>query len=197
MIMEEEEYEFVSIQDQGASDNISRGTCIGNQMYMAPNVAQYDRENEYEPLYSQINILPASAKQSPSRQQEYQSNAEVTATDDLVKKKRPGCIAVCIVLTTFGVIVFVALAVGALGLRGSSNAQFVIARQSQDYTHLMEEISALKSVLSQLKYETNKNISRLSSSAYMAFSQLSTSVPILSIYRVHSSPVHSNQHMSV
>ena len=63
-----------------------------------------------------------------------------------------------------------------VGLRGSSNAQFIIARQSQDYTHLIEEISALKSVLSQLKYETNKNISRLSSSAYMAFSRLSTSV---------------------
>ena len=141
MIMEKEEYEFVSIQDQGASDNISRGTCIGNQIYMTPNVAQYDRENEYEPLYSQINILPASAKQSPSCQQEYQNNAGVTATDDLVKKKRPGvtatddlvkkkrpgCIAVCIALTIFGVIVFIALAVGALGLRGSSNAQFIIA----------------------------------------------------------------------
>ena len=168
-------YELVGIQSQGVrSEQISRGR--NNQMYMAPNVAQYDKENEYEPL--QISALPASKRQSSSGQQAHQGSAGVIVTNDLVKKKR-GSIALCVLLTTFGVITFIALAIGTLGLRGSSSAQLATAKQSQDYAHLMEEISALKSVLSQLNLETKRNISRLSSSAYFAsssISQLSTSV---------------------
>lgn len=170
-------YELVGIQSQGRR-NEQRSQLQGRsiQMYMAPNVTLYDKENEYEPL--QINTPPASVKQSPtvwspSGQQAHDQNSTgVIITDDLVKKKR-GCIAVCIFFTTFGVFVFIALAIGALGLRGSSNAQLAIAKQSQDYTHLMEEISALKSVLSQLNLETKRNISRLSTSVYIASSSIS------------------------
>ena len=166
-------YELVGNKNQGGRREQRSRSRTSNQ-YMAPNVALYDKESEYEPL--QINTHTASTKQSPSSgQQEYRisSNTGVMVTDDVVKKRRSGCIAVCVILTTFGVIVFIAIAVGALGLRGSSSAQLTVAKQSQDYTHLVEEISALKSVLSQLNLETKRNISRLSSSAYNVSSSIS------------------------
>ena len=52
---------------------------------------------------------------------------------------------------------FVALAIGALSLRGNSNTKMAGAQASQDYNNLMEEINALKSLISQLNVETQQN----------------------------------------
>ena len=53
-----------------------------------------------------------------------------------------------IVQTIFGVITIIALAIGALSLKRSSLAQHAIEDESRNYTQLVEEISALKSLLS-------------------------------------------------
>ena len=87
-------------------------------------------------------------------------------------------------MTVLAVLTFIALAIGSLGLRESINTQFVTAKETRNYTYLMEEISALKSLLAQMNFETRENISqlddrlsssaiRLSNSADSAFSSIS------------------------
>ena len=143
---------------------------------MVPNAAQFYKENEYE-QQRQISTLPASQKQSPSGPHASQR----ILTNGRVNKRR-GCITVCVFLTVLAVLTLTALAIGSLSFRASSNVQFAIADASQNYTYLMEEISAVKSLLSQLNLETERNISELddkiSSSGYslsVSVSRLSTS----------------------
>ena len=93
-----------------------------NPVYMVPNPEMLDKENEYEAI--QTNTLK-STKQPSSKQHTNQSinSARVTTSkDDIVWYigKRRGCIVICILMTVIAVITFVALAIGALSLRGNS-----------------------------------------------------------------------------
>ena len=165
---------------------------------MVPNPEMLDKENEYEAI--QTNTLK-STKQPSSEQHTNQSinSARVTTSkDDIVWYigKRRGCIVICILMTVIAVITFVALAIGALSLRGNSTTQMASAQASQDYNNLMEELNALKSLISQLNLETQQNISqlhdRLSLSGYsfsVSASRLSTSAysASLSINRLSTS----------
>ena len=177
MMEERNEYDYVNT-NQNLKGRYEQRGCT-NPVYTVPNPDLLDKENEYELL--QTNTLP-SKKQSPSEQHKNQSTNSTGGTNIKGTKIKRWCIAICILLTAVAVITLVALAVGALSLRGSSSAQMASAQGAQDYTYLMEEISALKSLLSQLNLETQRNISqledKLSSSGYflsVSASRLSTS----------------------
>ena len=184
--MMEQCYEYDYVGNQNFEGRNKHRGCI-NPVYMVPNPDLLDKDNEYEAL--QTNALP-SKKQSPSEQHANQSDSPGgTNNQGKCIGKNRGCIGICILLTIIVtvVITLAALAIGALSLRGSSNAQLSSAQASQHYTHLMEEISALKSLLSQMSLETKRNISqldnRLSSSVYSlssSASRLSTSAYVAS-----------------
>ena len=179
-------YEYDYVGNQNFEGRNKHRGCI-NPVYMVPNPDLLDKDNEYEAL--QTNALP-SKKQSPSEQLQHANQSDSpggTNNQGKCTGKNRGCIGICILLTIIVVITLAALAIGALSLRGSSNAQLSSAQASQDYTHLMEEISALKSLLSQMSLETKRNISqldnRLSSSVYSlssSASRLSTSAYVAS-----------------
>lgn len=176
------EYDYVGTNQNLRGRYEQRG-CI-NPVYMVPNPDTLDKDNEYAAL--QTNTLE-SKKQSPS---EHHTDQNTVTVADGVREKdvnkgiggKRGCIAICILMTVVAVITLVALAIGALSLRGTSDAQIESAQASQEYTHLMEEISTLKSFINQLNLETQQNISqlddKLSSSGYsfsISASRLSTS----------------------
>lgn len=163
-------YEIVGSHNQGAR-NEQRGYSK-SKLYMVPNAAQYDDENQYEEL--QISTLPPSEKQTPSAQLASQglnnrlgtSSGTNDRNKDTKTRRSRGCIAICMLLTVLAVITLTALAVGVLGFKESSNAQLAIdalAETQPSYTYLTEEISALKSLLVQLNSDTQKNISQLDS----------------------------------
>ena len=149
-------------QKQGATLNKSPERDCSNdrgQVYMVLNAAQV-KSSEYEDFQT--------------------GNITTKEIDKQVKdtKKTRVWITISILLTGLAVLTFIALAIGALGLRQSSNTQPIIAERPQNYTYLIEEISALKSLL----VETQRNISqlddRLSSSGHsllMSVSRLSNS----------------------
>ena len=143
-------YEIVGSLKQGAR-YVKRGYS-DSKMYMVPNAAQYDEDNEYEDL--QISTAP-SKKQSVSERGKCGCQSAGTGTDNQVRilKKKRGCIVICILLTALAVITLVALAVGALSLRGSLKADEL----------LQDEMRSLKSQLVQLHSDTQRNISRLMS----------------------------------
>ena len=58
---------------------------------------------------------------------------------------------IIILLTVLAVFTVIGLTVGALGLRGSSN---IATKETRNYTYLMEEISALKCLLVEMKFES-------------------------------------------
>ena len=143
-------YETVATHNQGASYE-RRGGNDG-KMYMVPNTARLDEENQYEEL--QIGTAP-SKKQSASQQcTSLGADLGVRTKDKVIEKKR-GCIAICMLITVLAVITFTALAVGALSLKGSSKAQLAVdalTEESVNYTYLMDEISALKSLLCSVEF---------------------------------------------
>ena len=188
------EYDYVGTNQNLRGRYEQRG-CI-NPVYMVPNPDTLDKDNEYAAL--QTNTLE-SKKQSPS---EHHTDQNTVTVADGVREKdvnkgiggKRGCIAICILMTVVAVITLVALAIGALSLRGTSDAQIESAQASQEYTHLMEEISTLKSFINQLSqlddklsssgYSFSISASRLSTSAFSASSsirQLSTSVSTASV----------------
>lgn len=144
--MEEIEYASVGIENQGM-----RGSrrCSENRVYYkALNTVQFDREMEYEHL--QIGTSSTGKKEK-----------SYTGSNGNVRNRRRH-IAIFMLLTVFGVIAIVALAIAALGLKGSLTAQNAIEEELQNHTYLMEEISALKVFLDQLSHETQVNMSQLS-----------------------------------
>ena len=187
-------YENVGSLKQGArNEHVQRG-YTDSKMYMVPNAAQYDEDNEYEEL--QISTDP-SKKQLASEQGKHASKSTNTGADyrvkDIIEKKR-GCIVVCILLTVFAVIILIALAVGALSLRGSSKADASLNRLHDEMRSLNSQfvqlhsdaqrnISQLMSQLSRLSITHSLSINRLSNSAYqvsISVSRVSTSVSRLS-----------------
>jgi hypothetical protein len=193
---ERNEYDYVGT-NQNLRVRYEQKGCT-NPVYAVPNPEMLDQENEYEAL--QTDTLKSSKQPSRSEQHTNQdkNSARVTVTSKDVchTGTKRGCIVICILMTVMGVITFVALAIGALSMRGSSTAQLASAQASQDYTHLMEEISALKSFISQLNMETQQNLSklhdRLSSSGYslsLSANSLSNSAYLasLSINRLSTS----------
>ena len=154
-------------------------------VYMVPNPDLLDKENVYEPVETNTQ-----SRSKPSNEQR-RANKSTTGCDhdsqDKCIQKNRGCIAICIIMTVVAIITLAALAIGALSLRGSSTAQLASVQRAQDYTHLLEEMSTLKSLVRQLNINTQQNISqlddRLSSSAYsfsMSASNLSTSAYLAS-----------------
>ena len=144
--MEETEYASVGIENQRM-----RGSrrCNENRVYYKTlNAVQVDRETEYEHL--QIGTASTGKKEKSHSG----SNGNV--------KNRRRRIAIFMLLTVFGIIAIIALAIGALGLKRSVTAQNAIEEELRNHTHLMEEISALKVFLDQLSHETQVNISQLS-----------------------------------
>ena len=164
-------------------------------VYMVPNPDLLDKENEYELV--ETNTQSTWNKPSLTSEQCRANKSTIgydhDSQDKCIRKKR-GCIAICIIMTVVAIITLAALAVGALSLRGSSTAQLASVQRAQDYSHLLEEMSALKRLVSQLNINTQRNISQLddrlsssayslslsannlSTSAYLAISRLSTSV---------------------
>ena len=155
--------------------NMKRGTS-DNKMYMVPNAAQLDEENEYEEL--QISTAPISKKQSANKQRNHACQSADVGADDRVKKKR-WCIVICMLITVFAVITLIALAVGALSLKGNFDVP-TEESDSVNYTYIMDEISALKNLLVQLNTDTQRNISQLDDQLSSSASSLSTSVRGLS-----------------
>ena len=127
------------------------------QVYMVLNAAQV-KTNTYENL--QIGNT---------------TREEIDKWVEDTKKTRVW-ITICIFLTVLAVITFIALAVGALGMRSSSNAQLSIAEGARNYTTLMEELSALRNLLTQMNFEIQGNISQLDNRLSSSGSSLSRSV---------------------
>ena len=126
-------------------------------MYMAMNAAQV-KSSEYETL--QVG------------------NTTVAPTETIKKKgkdlkKTRIWMIIIILLTVLAVFTVIALAVGALGLWGNSN---IAAKETDtNYTYLMEEISALKYLLAEMKFETRRNISQLDDRLFSSANRLSNS----------------------
>ena len=160
--MEETEYASVGIENQRM-----RGSrrCSENRVYYKTlNAVQFDRETEYEHL--QVGTA-ATGKKEKSH----------TGSNGNVKNRRRH-FAIFMLLTVFGIIAIIALAIGALGLKGSLTAQNAIEEELRNHTYLMEEISALKVFLDQLSHETQVNMSQLSdglSSSVDSISNLASS----------------------
>ena len=169
--MEEAEYASVGIENQGMCG--SRRCSENRVYYKALNAVQFDRETKYEHL--QIGTSSTGKKEKSH-----------TGSNGNVKNRRRH-IDIFMLLTVFGVIAIVALAIGALGLKKNLTAQHAIEEKLRNYTHLIEEISALKVFLDQLNHETQMNISQLNdglasleSSASSKASQNSISISRLS-----------------
>ena len=163
-IMEDQNIYVIDDQVQNPEVTLNEPSDSGG-VYMVLNAAQV-KSSEYEDL--QIGNTTTEV-----------INKQVKDTT-----KTRAWITISIILTVLAVITFIALAIGSLGLRGSTGAQFVTMKETQNYTYLMEEISALKSLLVQINFETRENISqlddrlsssamRLSNSADSAFSSIS------------------------
>ena len=157
MMEEHVEYDYVGTNQNLRVQYDQRG--YKNPVYMVPNPEMLDKENEYEAL--QTNTLESTNQPSSKQRTTRSTNSArvTTSKDDIVwhSGKKQGCIVICILMTVIAVITFVALAIGALSLRGNSNTQMAVAQASLDYNKLMEEINALKSLISQLNVETQQN----------------------------------------
>lgn len=144
--MEETEYASVGIKNQSMRGSIR---CSENRVYYKTlNAVQFDRETEYE-------HLQAGTASTGKKEKSY------TGSNGNVKNRRRH-FTIFMLLTVFGIIAIVALAIGALGLKGSLTAQNAIEEELRNHTYLMEEISALKVFLDQLSNETQVNMSQLS-----------------------------------
>ena len=93
-------------------------------------------------------------------------------------------------LTVLAVITFTALAISVLGFRESSNTQLAtdaLAETQLNYTYLIEEISALKSLLVQLNSDTQRNISQLDGRLSLKINNLLSADirPVSSMMRQH------------
>jgi hypothetical protein len=157
------EYAAVGIANQGTRG--SRSYSESRVYYKALNVVQFDRETEYD----QLQIRTPTTGRNKISQTEYnvsQSTSSISGTKfsngNVNSRRSRGCIAIFMLLTVLGLFAVVALAIGALGLERSLTAQHAIEEASRNYTHLMEEISALKVFLEQLNLETQANMSQLS-----------------------------------
>ncbi len=173
------EYAAVGIANKGMRG--SRSYSESRVYYKALNVVQFDRETEYD----QLQIRTPTTGRNKRSQTEYdvsQSTSSISGTkvSNGNMRSRRGCIAIFMLLTMFGIIAVVALAIGALGLERSLTAQHAIEEESRNYTHLMEEISALKVFLEQLNLETQANMSRLSDGLSSSVDSLSSSVSLVS-----------------
>ena len=126
------------------------------------------------------NIMVMNAAQVKSSEYEtlQVGNTTVTPTEVIKKKgknlkKTRVWMTIIILLTVLAaVFMVIALAVDALGLRGSSN---IAAKETRNYTYLMEEISALKCLLIEMKFETRRNISQLDDRLFSSASRFTNS----------------------
>ena len=122
------------------------------QVYMVLNAAQV-KSSEYESL--QIGDT---------------TQTEVTKREVKDAKRRRVWITISILLTGLAVFMLIAIAIGALGLRGS-----ITSKETRNCTYLMAEISALKSLLIQMSIETQQNVSLLDDRLSSSASELSSS----------------------
>ena len=171
-------YEIVGSHNQGARNEQQRCYYDSN-MYVMPNSAQFDDEDQYDEL--QISTLPpiASKKQSPISRQHASNSIDTSISQGTglsanpgsnhkvtkSTKKRRGCVAVCMFVMMLMVITLAAVAIGALSFTRSLKAQITIdtlEEESMNYTsYLLDEIRALNSQLAQLHADTQGNISHL------------------------------------
>ena len=151
-------------QKQGVKNKQSGRDCSNDsgQVYMVLNAAQV-KNSTYENL--QIDNT---------------TSGEINKQVKDAKKTRVWITFCIIFLTILAVIMFIALVIGTLGLRRTSNAELAIAEVAQNYTDLMEEMSALKSFLAQMNFQNQMNISQLDNKLSSSGSSLSTSVRRLS-----------------
>ena len=101
-------------------------------------------------------------------------------TLNLIKEFRVICyqeekeyIIICVLVTVFAVVALVALAIGVLSYNtvqqdesssmqlGTGPMPAAISEESLNYTHLMNEISALNAFVGQLNFDTKRNFSQL------------------------------------
>ena len=125
-------------------------------VYMVMNAAQV-KSSEYE-TFQVGNTTP--------------TDSEVIKKKDKDVKKTRVWMTIIILLTVLAVFTVIGLTVGALGLRGSSN---IAAKETRNYSYLMEEISALKCLLVEMKFETQRNISQLGDRLFSSASRLTNS----------------------
>jgi hypothetical protein len=157
--MEDQNIYTIDDDDQGqemtANESSERGCSNDDSghVYMVMNAAQV-KSSAYETL--QVG--------------------NTTPTEEIKKKgkdkKTRVWMTIVILLTVLAVFTVLALAVGALGLRETTNT-VTVAKETRNYTYLMEEISALKNVLVEMNFETQENISQLND---RFFSSVSTSI---------------------
>ena len=195
-------YEIVGSLDQQGARNEQRIRNCDSKVYMVPNAAMFDDESQYEEL--QISTHPPVASKRkpivPTKQHASQSVDSVTRQNTITStggnnnkikgtQKRRGsrCAVVSVLLTMLAVIIIVALAIGALGFRGSSRAQLALDVLEEDTlnhtSYLLDEIRALNNQLAQLHADAQSNISHLLKSVSQlsrSASQVSTSVRQLS-----------------
>ena len=127
-------YEIVGSCNQQGARNEQQTRYCDSKMYMVPNSATFDDESQYEEL--QISTRPPVASKKkpvvPPKQHTSQGVDSVTRQNIITntagnnneikgtqKRRGSGCIVIGMLLTVLAVIIIVALAVGALGFRGS------------------------------------------------------------------------------
>ena len=173
-------YKIVGSRNQQGARNEQQTRYCDSKMYMVPNAAMFDDESQYEEL--QISTRPPVASKKkpvvPPKQHTSQSIDSVTRQNTVTstagnnneikgtqKRRGSGCIVIGTFLTALAVFIIVTLAIGALGLRGSSRAQLALdalEEDTQNHTsYLLDEIRTLNSQLSQLHADTQSNISHV------------------------------------
>ena len=206
-------YEIVGNHDRGATYQQQRH-YYDSKMYMVPNAAQFDDENQYEEF--QISTLPsvASKKQSSASIKLHASHSVDTCQDttsmtagsnDKITKgtmKRRECVVICIFLTVLAVVTIASLAIGALNFREGSKALVAIDALEEDSlnctAYLLNEIRSLNNQLAQLNADTQGNISKLQSqlvNLYQEMTLVSHSLT-LRLGATHSEITHSINQLS-
>ena len=172
-----------------------KDSCDG-EMYLVPLKSHQEKKNEYE--QPQISALSLPKMRPPGPVYECTTNPHQNDHTEIndsgsgareiqhevlkMKKKSVWFITICVLMTVFGVLSLIALAIGALSYTatqssGSSSAQIgtgpmldAVSGELLNNTYLLNEIRTLNILVSQLNLETQRNISQLSSQLSDSFS---------------------------
>ena len=168
----------------GNPDQERKGDQKGSydsEMYMVPLKSHQEEKNQYE--QPQVSALSLPKMKLPTYEgTTISENDHIELKEGIQRevKKPVWFITMCVFITVFAVITIVALSIGALSLNTaqhdrSSSVQFgtgsalseseelidILNELSSNYTHLLDEISALNNLLVQLHSDTQRNNSQL------------------------------------
>ena len=167
-------YDRVSNSNKKSNEILKSGH--DSKMYMVPlKSLQEEEEEKSEYEQPQVSVLSLPKMTLPVYESTTAQHQNDQTEREIAKKKKNPLwfITICVLITVFAVVTLVALAIGALSFNsarqdGTSSTQLgdgamsgTISEESLNYTHLMNEISALNAFVGQLNSDTHRNFSQL------------------------------------